>query len=543
MNKLIYSAGVGLPSKVATTLFGCGLAIALTACGGGSGGDLALVPVDPTSVSTAQGLVQGTRSGDVVTFLGIPYAAPPTGDLRWKPPVAPAVRTAALSATSPPNTCTASEDCLYLNIYKPASATATSKLPVVMWIHGGGLGSGTGNFFDGTTLANENGLVVVTINYRLGALGFFAHPALTAEGGGTSGNYGMLDQQAAMKWIKANIAGFGGDTSNLTIFGQSAGGLSVYTQLASPLAAGLFDKAMSFSGGYQVIQPTLAAAEVFGKTNATTWGCTGASNSEVTACLRALPLATARAATGASKGIPTAVIDGKLLIESTSEAFLAGRFNKVPSIVGSTKNETDSLAKSFASAPLTVANWAIVAASTIKVATADELSANYDIAKYSVPTKALADAYGDYKFFCGAMSASQRISKWVAKSWVYEFAEQNPAQKIPDSTANPYNGPALSFYGPWGDFHSSDSAYWFGQFADSDKTASNQTLSAAMRGYLSNFARNGDPNGNGLPNWKPAAQNSGKAMSLASPLISDVDSATNHHCGFWSTKPPSDSLL
>jgi para-nitrobenzyl esterase len=299
---------------------------------------------------------------------------------------------------------------------------------------------------------------------------------------------------------------------------------------------------LSISGAYQVVQPPLSAAEALGQADADKWGCTTATGA-VLSCLRALPAATARTATGTVKGIPSAVVDGKLLRESTTDAFAGGRFNKVPTIVGSAKDETSSLAKSFASAPLTAANWASTAASLIKVATADELSANYDITKYAVPTRALTEAYGDYRFFCGAMTEAQRISQWVPQSWGYEFAEQNPALKIPDSPLSNYEGPPLAFFGPWGDHHSSDTAYWFGQFQDSDKTPSNLTLSAAMRGYLANFARTGNPNGNGLPMWKPLAENAGKVMDFASPLIQDIDAATNHHCPFWGTKPPSDSLI
>ncbi|RZA30585.1 MAG: hypothetical protein EOP02_01010 [Proteobacteria bacterium] len=513
--------------------------LALIGCGGGSDSP---TPSDPLSSKTEQGDVQGVKSGNVIVFKGIPYAAPPVGDLRWKAPAPAAVRTAAYTAVTSPAACTASENCLYLNIYKPANATPSDKLPVVMWIHGGGLGSGTANNHDGSTLAEENGLIVVTINYRLGALGFFAHPALTAESGGTSGNYGMLDQQAAMRWIRANIAGFGGDSQNLTIFGQSAGGVSVYTHLASPTAAGLFDKALSFSGGYQRLQPTLATAEGLGQSNATTWGCTGTTTA-ILSCLRALPVATARTAAGASRGIPSAVIDGKLLRESTTEAFAAGRFNRVPTIVGSTKDETSLAAKSFANAPLTTANWATIASASTRAATADEIASNYDISKYPVPTRAYTEAYGDYRFFCGAMDEAKRVSQWVPQSWAYEFAEQNPAKAIPDSPLASYAGPELSFFGPWGDHHSSDNAYWFGQFQAADRTTSSLSLSSSMRRYLANFARSGNPNGEGLPMWKTVAENAGKVMSLASPLVPDVDAVTKHRCQFWNTKSPSDSLL
>jgi para-nitrobenzyl esterase len=259
------------------------LALSLAACGGGA--DTSTDSTDPLLVTTAQGPVQGRLSGNTAVFLGVPYAESPVGARRWKAPAALAVRSGTYTAQEAKSGCTVAEDCLYLNIYKPAKASAASKLPVLMYIHGGGLGAGTPNDFDGSALANDNGVVVVTIAYRLGALGFLAHPALTAEAGGSSGNYGMLDQQAAMAWIRANIQGFGGDPANTTIFGQSAGGYSVYTHLASPLAAGLFDKAVVSSGAYMRIQPTLATAETFGQSDASKWGCTG-TDAEVLACLR-----------------------------------------------------------------------------------------------------------------------------------------------------------------------------------------------------------------------------------------------------------------
>lgn len=520
----------------------CVLALSLCACGGGDAADATAADTDPLLVATSQGPVQGKQSGDVAVFMGVPYAAPPVGPLRWKPPATAPVRATAFSALEAGATCTASEDCLFLNIFKPALATTASKLPVLMWIHGGGLGAGTANDFDGTALARDNGVVVVAINYRLGALGFLAHPALTSEAGGTSGNYGMLDQQAAMAWIRANISGFGGNPDNLTIFGQSAGGYSVYTHLASPSAAGLFDKAIVSSGAYMRVQPTLAAAEAFGQSDANRWGCTGSSDS-VLACMRGLPMTTVRGGTGPVNGVWTPVIDGKLLHESTTEAFAGGRFNKVPTIVGSNRNEATSAAKSFASAPLTSGNWAAVAASLVKVASAIDIAANYDISSYSVPTRAFTDAYGDYRFFCGMVAEAQRIAQWVPQSWSYEFAEKNPAQAIPgvDPAVSP--GPELAFYGPWGDFHSADLSYWFGQFRDQDRTPSNLTLSAAMRGYLTNFARSGNPNGNALPVWNTVAVNAGKVMTFASPLVQDADAATPHKCSYWSTKPPSASLI
>lgn len=519
------------------------LVLALSACGGAddSPADTA-TSAQPTVVSTAQGPVQGTLKDNVTVFLGVPYAESPVGARRWKAPAALAVRSGTYTAQEAKSGCTVAEDCLYLNIYKPAKASAASKLPVLMYIHGGGLGAGTPNDFDGSALANDNGVVVVTIAYRLGALGFLAHPALTAEAGGSSGNYGMLDQQAAMAWIRANIQGFGGDPANTTIFGQSAGGYSVYTHLASPLAAGLFDKAVVSSGAYMRIQPTLATAETFGQSDASKWGCTG-TDAEVLACLRTLPAATARAGTGPVSGVWTPVIDGKLLKESTTEAFAAGRFNQVPTIVGSNHDEATSAAKNFASAPLASATWAFVAASVVKVGTPTDIAAQYSSTDFPVPTRAFTSAYGDYRFFCGMVAEAQRIGQWVPSTWSYEFAEQTPAQAIPGQDPATTPGPELAFYGPWGDFHSADLSYWFSQFRTQDQTASNLALSVSMRSYLANFARTGNPNGSGLPMWATVAANGGKVMSFATPLVPGADAATAHKCSYWGTQPPSASLI
>lgn len=517
------------------------LALSLAACGGGA--DTSTDSTDPLLVTTAQGPVQGRLSGNTAVFLGVPYAAPPVGSRRWQAPAAPAARASTYAAQQAKSGCMLEEDCLYLNIYKPASATTTSKLPVLMYIHGGGLGAGTPNDFDGSGLANDNGMVVVTMAYRLGALGFFAHPALTAETGGSSGNYGMLDQQAAMAWVRANIQGFGGDPANTTLFGQSAGGYSVYTHLASPLAAGLFDKAVSSSGAYMRIQPTLATAETFGQTDATKWGCTTGTNTEVLACLRALPTATARGGTGPVSGVWTPVIDGKLLNESTTEAFAAGRFNRVPTIVGSNHDEATSAAKNFAASPLTSANWAFVAASVMKVGKPSDIAAQYSSTDFPVPTRAFTSAYGDHRFFCGMVAEAERIGQWVPSTWSYEFAEQNPAQAIPGQDPSTSPGPELAFYGAWGDFHSADLSYWFSQFRTVDQSISNLALSATMRSYLANFARTGNPNEAGLPSWATVPTNSSKVMRFATPLVPDTDAATAHKCPYWNTQPPSASLI
>lgn len=504
----------------------------IVGCGGGDDSP------DPTFAATKEGMVQGASDGSVVVFKGIPYAAPPVGGLRWKAPAPAPSRTSTLSANTFGARCTDQEDCLYLNVYR--SAANTDKRPVLVWIHGGGLAAGSASFFDGSALASDNGFVVVTINYRLAGLGFLAHPALTAESG-TSGNYGMLDQQAALKWVRSNISQFGGDPANVTIMGQSAGGVSVSTHLASPLAAGLFDKGVVLSGAYLRSEPTLAAGEAVGKGDAEKLGCPG-TDSTAAQCLRALSFAALRSgATGAAGGTWSPLVDNKLLVEPTAAAFSAGRFNRVPTIMGAAHDE-ETVFATFLLPPggLALDTYAPFA-SALSTASASEILTNYPAAQFFSPARAVFQALTDYRFVCGMVADVSSISMYVPKTWQYEFTEQNPPQSVPDGGAS-YPGPILPSVGPFGDYHSSDVDYWFKQFQTVDQqTPSNLALSASMRAYLANFSRTGDPNGAGLVAWQAAG--SGASIAFATPIVPNTDTAANHHCGFWKTKPPSDRLI
>src|SRR6516225_677645 len=260
-------------------------------------------------VRTDDGAVRGMTTGTVDEFLGIPYASPPTGNLRWRPPVPPApwwgVRDATAFAPScpqPPSRSVPgpfSEDCLYLNVYTSGlpggdqdyrwrNGGDDGGLPVLVWIHGGGLTQDAGRDYDPAKLAAD-GVVVVTINYRLGALGFLAHPALASWPGGPAGNYGLMDQQAALRWVRDNIGQFGGDPRNVTIAGESAGGLSVLAQMVSTGARGLFQKAIIESGSFALNQRPLATAEASGEAFATAAGCPG-QTAQTAQCLRNLPV-------------------------------------------------------------------------------------------------------------------------------------------------------------------------------------------------------------------------------------------------------------
>ncbi len=222
----------------------------MASCGGSDSSTVS----DPNLVQTAQGQAKGVAVNGVHAYLGLPYAAPPVGALRWKAPVAAAAYSGVRDASHAGSECVqglpaataGSEDCLYMNIYVPGPTTVTTPLPVLFWIHGGGFINGSGIATDGSALAVKANAIVVTFNYRLNALGFLAHPALAAEDpNGAAGNYGIMDQAAALTWVQKNIAAFGGDPKNVTIFGDSAGGHSVYVQLASPGSAGLFAKAVA----------------------------------------------------------------------------------------------------------------------------------------------------------------------------------------------------------------------------------------------------------------------------------------------------------
>ncbi len=306
-------------------------------------------------VKIDSGLVSGAVVGDgqVHVYLGIPYAAPPVGDLRWKPPqpVAPwtgvrqCTRFGPASLQPTHQAVGMSEDCLYLNVYTPAR-TASNRLPVMVFFHGGGNYHGAGSDWSGTLLAQQ-GVVVVTVNYRLGPLGWLAHPLLSKESPDkVSGNYGLLDDVAALKWVQTNIAAFGGDAGNVTIFGQSAGACTVIHLMASPLAKGLFHRAIVLSGVTTVTQST-ADAERQGEAFVARLGVSGAP--DVLKALRAKSAEEIVAAAGEALGLfaggttnfkPKPVVDGWVLPDRPDKAFRDGKQHNVPLIMGANSGDT-----------------------------------------------------------------------------------------------------------------------------------------------------------------------------------------------------------
>jgi para-nitrobenzyl esterase len=518
-------------ASVAATVLGVGAA--------GSAASAASGRAHPV-VHIQGGFARGAAVAGVDSFLGLPYAAPPTGNLRWRPPQpAPAwsgVRDATIFAPSCPQAPgpfeppgPTSEDCLYLNVYTPTVRNShQGGRPVLVWIHGGGLVQEGARNYDGTKLA-ANGVVVVTINYRLGALGFLAHPALASRPGGPAGNYGLMDQQAALRWVQRNIAHFGGDPHNVTIAGQSAGGLSVLAQLVSPGARGLFQRAIVESGTFALTQQPLATAEAAGETFAADAGCPN----QTAACLRGLPVS---ALVNPSVVEIPGVVDGSVLTQSIGTALARGQFARVPVINGITHDEellfveglgitvsqgTDiPLAAKPASDP---ANYQanIIGALGVSPARATAIEAEYPLSAYPSADVALTFLVSDASFACPAL----QVDRWTAArvpTYAYQFNDDNAPVNI--------LGFSLGLA-----THGAELPYLFDQpnppFPPPMLSGDQQALAASMRTDWARFAGTGNPSSR-LLRWP--SFNRTRVLSLV-PLQSQVttDFAAAHHCSFW----------
>jgi para-nitrobenzyl esterase len=449
------------------------------------------------SVTIAQGRVAGTSRNGVAAFRAIPYAAPPVGSLRWRAPVAAkgwrGVRDASAFGPvcpQPPvdwaghDLDRQSEDCLTLNIWTP-TLSASAHLPVMVWFHGGGYtnGSGSQRTYEGTKLA-KRGVVIVTVNYRLGALGFLAHPALTAESPlHTSGNYGLLDQIAALKWVRANIAHFGGNPDNVTIFGQSAGGGSAMLLTVSPLARGLFQKAIFESGAALNLPsaakgagPRLPQAERAGVALAASLHAKGLDG------LRALPPSAflGRDVPGVSRG---PIIDGKIVPGDITAAYRAAQETQVPILEGWNSDEAARFIGKVTRADY-IANlksFGPLAANFLRI---------YPASTDAAATQAAIDLASDTEFGWRGWSLAQaRLSKGSQPLFLYQFD-------------NPPPGPGGSR--THGAVHSDELSYvWGNDNHGNGWSQSDQNLENTIQSYWVNFARTGDPNGPGLIRWAP----------------------------------------
>jgi para-nitrobenzyl esterase len=504
---------------------------------------LAAVSADAQTI-TAQlpvGPVTGVVTPAMLEFLGIPYAEPPVGDLRWAPPEPHAPWTTPLDASAFGSRCpqppspfgqpSTGEDCLFLNVYVPHRKSVPErdlkrKRPVMVWIHGGAFQFGSADNYDPTKLVTAGDVIVVTINYRVGALGFLAHPALSAESpAGISGNYGILDQQLALQWVQDNIAGFGGDPKRVTIFGESAGGISVHAQLASPLATGLFRRAIVQSGAvFQ--QPTLAEAEALGSDSADAFGCPD----QTAACLRALSVDAVLASQPSGLQSTSPVIDGVVLPLPLRDAFRSGAFNRVPVMEGSNHDEMRlfvAIGFDLAGGPVTEATYqdSIAGLLGIPPSVAALLVPQYPLDRYPSPDLALSALGTDAAFACNAAAADGWLSDWVP-TYAYEFNDQ---------TAPQLYLPPVSF--PYGAAHASEIQYLFDTPAAFPQAlnADQQRLSDAMVGYWTRFARTGKPSARRAPRWRRFDVDS-EMMSLVapSPALTTVNGFRGgHKCVFW----------
>jgi para-nitrobenzyl esterase len=528
-------------------------------------------------VQTNTGPVQGFAQNGVAQFLGIPYAAPPVGNLRWRPPQPHAPWRQVLNATNYGPIClqtattpysgpaNQNEDCLFLNVFTPQTKPNRSgKLPVIVYIHGGGNLEGESTGYDGSKMARQGHTVVVTLNYRLGLLGDMANPAIDAEGH-PFGNYDILDQQFVLQWAKQNIANFGGDPNNITLGGQSGGSADAEGSIMSPLAKGLFQRAILES---HVYEPTsLTTAEAQGTAFAVAAGCGSGASSTVAACLRALP-ASKIFALDTGPYHSEIIGDGQILPATSFRTLIQqGKFNHVPVISGTVEDEqTFSLAGTEYAEnpqhPFTATDYQNMVNSysppTYPSGTPAQLLAAYPLTNYSTPALAM-DAIGTDYWACTQRGIDSVLGTQVPV-YAYEFD---------DRTAPSYY-PALPGL-PLLAYHTGDIQYLFPLYHGSPIGIPHQLnilqeiLSDELVAAWTNFAWTGDPNGRGTfpwPAYEPSSKNakflseglltpqpktiSGITLPPAAPAphppglstFSDANFNNYHHCALWDAAAP-----
>lgn len=537
-------------------------------------------------VATTQGKVQGFVVNGVSEFLGIPYAKPPVGNLRWRPPVAHANWSGVRQATAFGPICAqitlfgayagpsnSNEDCLYLNVFTPLPK-AGQKLPVLFWIHGGGDGDGETPDYDGSKLAAQGHTVVVSMGYRLNLFGFLAIPSLDNEGH-LFGNYGILDQQLALQWVHNNIAKFGGNPNNVTVGGQSAGAQDTSINMISPLAKGLFQHGICMSE-CNVTVSTLAAAVSKGEAFATAAGCGSKNGAAQAACLRALPAATVEALAGngitytTQPGAPGAtptgftqdtgnsayivgdgLVDGTILPMQPIEAWHKGAFNKPMTIMNGSVADEENFFLAAAEmyeqprVPFTAAQYqnAIIAAYSgpnpppglpYPSGTAAAILAHYPVSAY--PSAQLAwDAALTDPIHCRDIHIDNILAPQVPL-YAYSF----------DDRTAPFYFPPLPGFVAWA-YHTSDQQYLFPLYhggplgTPKPLNRLQGILSDQLVAAWSNFANVGNPNGVGNSPWPRYTATRHQVLSENSPALSTYTAAAyaqRHMCAFWNTILP-----
>jgi para-nitrobenzyl esterase len=504
------------------------------------GPDAGSNPVVPTDA----GPVRGTTHADHRSFQAIPYAAPPVGDLRWRSPRRPVPWVEPRDATKPGAACpqvaiavaevgSREEDCLSLNVFVPRSAVPGSLHPVMVWIHGGGGANGAGSFFDPRRLTVDGDVVVVTVNYRLGIFGAFGLAGLEGSGG-----FGLEDQQAALRWVQRNIAAFGGDLENVTLFGESYGALATSAQLTSP-AAGLFHRA-AIQSGLALIdfppntllpgQPALPSMwlpppeiEELGAFVATELGCTDGGNA--LACLRALPVEDLLLH---SSLFTRYAFGSDVLPEDPVAALRAGRFHPVPLISGATRDEARLFVATFydlAGQAVTPEGYPALLAEAFGPA-AERVAARYPLAAYESPSLAWAAVITDRVWALRTMEQNRSLADHVP-TYAYEFADQSAPPIVPFPPGFPP-----------GAYHSAEVAYQFDlESGGAPFSPEQRSLAEQMNRYWARFAATGDPNGDDLPRWErfdnAASVPHVQALAPGRDGIRPVDYASRHQLDFW----------
>ncbi|MFE6977967.1 carboxylesterase/lipase family protein [Streptomyces sp. NPDC057682] len=501
-------------------------------------------------VRTDHGLVRGAAHGSYITFDGIPYAAPPTGRLRWQEPApAPAWRNVR-DATAPAPRCvqmpmpgtdgvSGSEDCLYLNVTVPSvPPPAGERRPVLVWLHGGAFLGGSGGDYGAERLAVRGDTVVVTVNYRLGVFGYFGHPAL-----GSAPPFGLADQQAALRWVRANATRFGGDPNAVTLFGESAGALSVCAHLTSPSAAGLFQRAALQSGSCHMsfppgaLGPGTPAYEPFaterdvqagGALAARQLGCTANDDARVLACLREQStehLATAQLM--ASFNRPA--FGNPLLPTAPATALSSGSFHRMPLLQGTNHDEMRMfVGQSLAAYPIrTEEDYRARLDATFGPAGA-AVASYYPAARYPTPALAWSAALTDRSLACTTLRAAGEITAKSPRTPLYGYEFNDP--DAPVLTGLPAHSDL-----PYGAAHGFELPYLFSAVpTEQPLTEAQRALSDRMIDYWASFAHTGNPRTRGAPHW-PAQRGTGPVLSLAPGpgAIRTTDAYDAHHCAFW----------
>ncbi|WP_329329414.1 carboxylesterase/lipase family protein [Streptomyces mirabilis] len=481
-----------------------------------------------TTVRTDDGLVRGAAHDGYRTFEGIPYAAPPVGRLRWASPHHPVPWPGVWDATRPASACPQSagevpggstdEDCLHLNVTTPDDAGPARPRPVIVWLHGGGFTTGAGSSYDAHRMATRGDVVVVTVNYRLGALGFFAHSGLPG-----SGTFGLADQQAALRWVRAEIGAFGGDARNLTLAGESAGGYSVCAQLASPAAAGLFDQAIIESGPctgrpdrpFAPSSVPLSAARATGAGLAAKVDCGSAR--DVMACLRRVDVSRLLASQDTDQQPAYAT---PLLPRDPAAAITAGRFHRVPVLIGNNHDEGNGWAAGIIQAghPVTPGTWPDVVASFFpSPGQAKAIVREYPVHRTN-GGPVFGAVIGDADFACPTARTGGLLAAQVPV-WRYEFADEDAPPLTSGTPPFPLGAP-----------HASELPYLFdlgGRLRD--LTAAQHRLADTMIDYWAGFAGTADPNGPSSPRWSRQT-----VLSLAPDrIVSTRTTQSRHHCTLW----------